>query len=262
MMRLHTRTIAGMRAALLLALAACGSDPARLENAPDTPDDVAVDAKLEGKVLLFTRTAGFRHEDQILRALEVLPPRLEALGLTWANSEMPITAADLTGIRAVFFLYTTGNDVVADRAAFESFIRGGGAFIGLHSATDTEYTWPFYQDLVVAPFNGHPAMQAGAIDIFAPQHPAVAHLPARWTAADEWYNFKSDAGAVDGVQVLANLDESTYAGGSMGVMHPIMWSHEKSGGRVIYSALGHPPGRWDEQAFVDHVVGAVAWALR
>jgi type 1 glutamine amidotransferase len=48
----------------------------------------------------------------------------------------------------------------------------------------------------------------------------------------------------------------------MGAVHPIMWSHETLGGRAIYSALGHPPERWDEAAFVDHVVGAVTWALR
>jgi type 1 glutamine amidotransferase len=248
--------------ALLLALAACGSSgsPHAIDAAPD---DVAPDADemLTGKVLLFTRTAGFRHEDQIPRALAVLPPRLEALGLTWRNSELPITAEDLTDVRAVVFLYTTGNDVVADRPAFESFIRGGGAFIGLHSATDTEYTWPFYQELVVAPFGGHPAVQSAAMDILAPEHPAVSHLPARWVADDEWYNFRSDPSTV-AVTVLANLDETTYTGGRMGAVHPIMWSHETLGGRAIYSALGHPPERWDEAAFVDHVVGAVAWALR
>ncbi len=249
-----------MRFEVLLGLAACGSDPASNDAATA---DTGFDAKLEGKVLLFSRTAGFRHGEQIDRALERLPPRLEALGLAWSSTEQPLAAADLAGVRAVFFLYTSGNEVVADRAAFEAFIRGGGAFIGLHSATDTEYTWPFYQELVVAAFMDHPPnFETAATDVLAPQHPALAHLPARWVASDEWYNFRSNPGAVAGVQVLANLDESSYTGGSMGAMHPIVWSHEKLGGRAIYSAAGHPIERWDEPAFVDHVVGMVTWALR
>jgi uncharacterized protein len=249
-----------MRFALLLGLAACGNNPHSNDAATE---GTGLDAKLDGKVLLFSRTAGFRHDEQIDRALERLPPRLEALGLTWSSSEQPLAASDLAGVRAVFFLYTTGEAIVADRAAFESFIRGGGAFIGLHSATDTEYAWPFYQELVIAAFLDHPPnYQTAAIDILAPQHPALAHLPARWAASDEWYNFRSNPGAVAGVQVLANLDETTYSGGSMGTMHPIVWSHEKLGGRAIYSAAGHPIERWDEPAFVDHVVGMVSWALR
>ena len=248
-----------MRCALVLGLVACGSTPQPIDAATE---DASVDAKLAGKVLLFSRTAGFRHGPQIDLALERLPPRLEALGLTWSSTEQPLAASDLAGVRAVFFLYTTG-DVVADRAAFESFIRGGGAFIGLHSATDTEYSWPFYQELVVAAFLDHPpSYETAAMDILDPQHPALAHLPARWVASDEWYNFRSNPGAVAGVQVLANLDETTYTGGSMGAMHPIVWSHEKLGGRAIYSAAGHPEQRWDEPAFVDHVVGMVSWALR
>ena len=249
-----------MRCAVLLGLAACGSSP----RAPDAAtEDAGVDAKPAGKVLLFSRTGGFRHGPQIDLALARLPPRLDALGIAWSATEQPLAASDLAGVGAVFFLYTTGNDIVADRAAFESFIRGGGAFIGLHSATDTEYLWPFYQELVVAAFLGHPPQyETAAIDILAPQHEAVAHLPARWVASDEWYNFRSNPGAVDGVQLLANLDETTYPGGTMGAIHPIVWAHEKLGGRAIYSAVGHPEQRWDEPAFVDHVVGMVTWALR
>ncbi|MDQ3339360.1 MAG: ThuA domain-containing protein [Myxococcota bacterium] len=249
-----------MRVALFLGLAACGSS-SQLKDA--ATEDGSADAKPDGKVLLFSRTGAFRHGPQIDRVLERLPPRFEALGIAWSSTEQPLAASDLAGVGAVFFLYTSGNDIVADRAAFESFIRGGGAFIGLHSATDTEYTWPFYQELVVAAFLDHPpGFHTAAIDILAPQHEAVANLPARWVASDEWYNFRSNPGAVAGVQVLANLDETTYTGGSMGAMHPIVWSHEKLGGRAIYSAAGHPIERWDEPAFVDHVVGMVTWALR
>lgn len=251
-----------MRLALALLVIGCnGSDPPRDASPLDAALDAAPDSYAGSRVLLFTRTTGFRHSDAISEALRVLPPALEVRGITVTATEDALTAAHLANVDAVVFLYTTGNDIVADRAAFEAFVRAGGGFIGLHSATDTEYTWPFYQALVVAPFGGHPAVQSGAIDVVTPAHPAMANLPARWVADDEWYNFPTKPSAVAGVQVLANLDETTYTGGSMGADHPIIWAHANLGGRALYSALGHPRERWSDPAFLGHVVGAVTWVL-
>ncbi len=58
------------------------------------------------------------------------------------------------------FLSTSG-DVLdpSGRAALEAYVRGGGGFVGVHSAADTEYGWPFYGELVGARFAGHPAVQ-------------------------------------------------------------------------------------------------------
>ena len=38
-------------------------------------------------------------------------------------------------------------------------MRGGGGWLGVHSAADTEYDWPFYGELVGARFARHPAVQ-------------------------------------------------------------------------------------------------------
>lgn len=250
-----------MRALVLLTVIACGSTESAVRDADSLSIDAARDATPAGsRVLLFTRTSGFRHGDAITEALRVLPPALAARGITVTATEDALTATHLADVDAVVFLYTTGNDVVADRAAFEAFIRSGGGFVGMHSATDTEYTWPFYQALVVAPFAGHPAVQSGAIDVIA--HPATAALPARWVADDEWYNFAVNPSTVAGVEILARLDESTYAGGAMGADHPIIWSHENLGGRALYAGLGHPWERWSDPVVRDHAVDAIAWVLR
>ena len=48
------------------------------------------------------------------------------------------TDANLARYRVVVFLNTTGEVLDAgEQAAFERFIRGGGGFVGIHSATDT-----------------------------------------------------------------------------------------------------------------------------
>jgi type 1 glutamine amidotransferase len=56
---------------------------------------------------------------------------------------------------AVIWLSTTGDVLDAgQQAAFERYIRGGGGYVGVHAAADTEYDWPWYGKLVGAYFLG------------------------------------------------------------------------------------------------------------
>ncbi|MDQ3364483.1 MAG: ThuA domain-containing protein [Myxococcota bacterium] len=246
--------------ALLAVVAACGDE--RALGAPEASPD----ATRPAEVLLYSRTLGYRHTDAIAAAVPTLAARLAAAGVTSLATEDPaVLTAGLAGARAVVFLYTSGDDLLDSdgRAALEAFVRGGGGWVGLHSAADTEYGWPFYQQLVVAPFASHPTIQPATIDVEDRTHPAMAALPAgRWTQSDEWYDFGRQPRDVPGVRILATVDEMTYQGGMMGADHPIVWSHEHLGGRALYSALGHAGTRWEEPAFVTHVVEAVRWALR
>ena len=119
------------------------------------------------------------------------------------------TDESLARYKAVVFLSTTGDVLnAAQEAAFERFIRRGGGFVGVHSAADTEYDWPFYGALVGAYFAGHPDIQNATIQIEDAAHPAMASLPRAWTRRDEWYNFQQNPRG--SVNVLATLDERTY----------------------------------------------------
>ena len=72
------------------------------------------------------------------------------------------TTANLAQYKAVVFLSTTGDVLNAtQQTAFESYIRGGGGYVGVHSAADTEYDWPFYGSLVGAYFASPPGDPAG-----------------------------------------------------------------------------------------------------
>ncbi len=212
-------------------------------------------------VLVVSATRGYRHADAIDAARRVLPDALAARGLTIAWTEDPAALEDLAGVGVVAFLYTSGDALLTPggRAELERFVGAGGGWVGLHSASDTEYLWPFYQALVVAPFAHHPAIQEADVVIEDHAHPATVALPARWRAADEWYDFAVNPRG-PGVRVLATVDEASYVGGEMGADHPIAWAHARLGGRAFYSALGHVAARWDDPAFVAHVVGGVAWA--
>ena len=174
----------------------------------------------------------------------------------------------------VIFLCTTG-DVLNDsqQAAFERYIEAGHGYVGVHSASDTEYDWAWYGGLVGAYFRDHPGVagvnqqfQTATINVEDTKSEATKRLPARWTREDEWYNFRTNPR--DSVHVLMSMDESTYdprgysqPGGSppMGD-HPIAWCHTYDGGRAFYTALGHKGEYWNEPDLLEHVLGGIEMA--
>ena len=225
----------------------------------DVPD-AAVPAPL--RVLLFTRTTGFRH-GSIGSAVDALTSMGQAEGWSVTASEDPtlFSTAGLENFDVVVFLLTTG-DILdgGQQAAFESFVQGGGGWVGVHSASDTEYDWAWYGGLLGAYFDGHPRPQDARIDVVDATHPAMVGIPAVWERFDEWYNFRADPS--DRVDVLALLDESSYEGGTMGASHPIAWAQEYDGGRAFYTAGGHTSASYAEPSFLSHLRGGILWAGR
>jgi type 1 glutamine amidotransferase len=245
------RRAIAITAAAVLGLAAapiaCSSDP---EAKP----------KPQARVLVFSKTTGFRH-DSIPAGIAALRSLGRANGFSVSATEdaARFTSKRLRRFEAVVFLNTTG-DVLAPRqqAAFRSYIHHGGGWVGIHSAADTEYDWPFYGGLLGAYFQSHPAIQPAAIDVADRSHPSTKRVPARWMRTDEWYNFAADPRGR--VHVLATLDESTYSGGTMGADHPIAWCHPFKGGRAWYTAGGHTIESYSEPAFRRHLLGGILWA--
>jgi type 1 glutamine amidotransferase len=211
-------------------------------------------------VLVFSRTAGFRH-DSIAVGTQTIRDLGTANGFSVTATEDPaaFTTANLANYEAVVFLNTTG-DVLnpTQQTAFESYIRGGGGYVGVHAAADTEYDWPFYGDLVGAYFASHPAIQAADVVVEDRAHAATAHLPRRWNRTDEWYNYRTNARST--AHVLATLDESTYSGGGMGADHPHAWCKSYAGGRSFYTGGGHTQQSYAEPAFRQHLLGGIRYA--
>jgi type 1 glutamine amidotransferase len=214
------------------------------------------------RVLAFTKTTGYRH-GSITDAVAAIANVAAQNGFALDQSEdsSVFNDANLARYKVIAFLLTTGDILDADQqAAMERFIRAGGGYVGVHSAVDTEYEWPWYGALVGAYFTNHPAIQQATINVTDANDPSTAHLPRTWVRTDEWYNFRTNPRA--NVNVLATIDESTYDPGpdAMGADHPIAWSHPYDGGRAWYTAGGHTFEAWYEPLFVSHVVGGIKWA--
>ncbi|MCO8276200.1 ThuA domain-containing protein [Actinoplanes sp. TRM 88003] len=245
-MRPLTRVLAAAAAALI-AFAGVGGTPA---SAADIPYDV----------LVFSKTAGFRHDAipagiQLIRDLGAA----NSFSVTATEDAGQFTASNLAQFEAVVFLNTTG-DVLnpTQQTAFENYIRAGGGYVGVHAASDTEYDWPFYGELVGAYFASHPAIQAATVRTENRAHAATAGLAPAATRTDEWYNFRSNPRST--ARVLSTLDESTYSGGSMGGDHPHTWCKSYQGGRSFYTGAGHTQASYTEAGFRALILGGIRYA--
>lgn len=266
--------------AVLLAgmLAACGGDA----DAPPTESGTF-------RLLVYSQTEGFRH-NSIETGVETVTQLGAMNGFTVDHSEDPAVFSDgnLARYAAVLWLNTTGNLLDDEqRRAFEDFVADGGGYAGVHSAADSNFDWPFYEELVGAYFHSHPVfpvfadegpgVQDGELRVEAPEHPTTAHLPDPWVISDEFYSFRRNPRGI--VRVLLNIDEDSYDQdpnttnisadqgfiiGETGTMndHPMSWCHDNLGGRAWYTALGHSIGLYDDSEFRRHLLNGILVAAR
>ena len=216
----------------------------------------------EVKVLVFSKTAGFRH-DCIPTATEAVKKlgTENGFGVDATEDAGQFTPETLKKYKAVVFLCTTGHVLNGEQQKiFEQYIAAGNGFVGVHSATDTEYEWEWYGKLVGAYFAGHPAQQKAKLTVVDKTNVATAHLPAVWERFDEWYNFRK---APEGVTVLLTIDEKSYQPGdkAMGDNHPMAWFHDvEGGGRAFYTELGHTKESYADPLYQKHLLGGIEYA--
>ncbi len=215
----------------------------------------------KARVLVFSKTAGFRHAS--------IPKGKEALLKLGIENNFDVDTTEnaayfnddsLKNYSAVIFLNTTENVLDAGQeAAFERYIQAGGGFVGVHSATDTEYDWGWYGRLVGAYFNGHPKPQEAKFIIKDRTHLSTNFFTdTLWQRTDELYNFKK---INPDLHILVTIDEGSYEGGTNGAFHPMAWYHEYDGGRAFYTELGHTDESYVEPNYLKHLLGGIRYAI-
>ncbi|MFA3792151.1 ThuA domain-containing protein [Aliiglaciecola sp. SL4] len=221
------------------------------------------------KLLVFSKTVGFHHTsvNQAINALTKMSEK-HHFDMDWHEDANIFNQKDLAQYDVVMFLLTTG-DILnqSQQTAFEQFIESGKGFVGVHSASDTEYDWPWYGKLVGRQFVIHPVIQTAELSVIDRTFPGLELLPdvSLWT--DEWYQYGPELST--NLNYILSVDESTYApqadwgrvkGQGMGEFHPIAWYQEIHGGRAFYTGLGHLPAVYENSAFVEHLFGGIYWA--
>lgn len=221
------------------------------------------------KALLFTKTAGYHHEsiNEGVTAVKALAER-HNFGVEWHEDAKKFNNEFLAQFDVIIFLNTT-EDILNDEQqnAFKTFIQSGKGFVGIHSASDTEYDWQWYNKLVGRMFHIHPAQQTAMLEVTDSNFPGMEIFPQRFMWTDEWYEFKKEEYSKN-LKVLLTVDENTYnpnaqweekIGKGMGY-HPISWYQEYDNGRSFYTALGHIPLIYSDPWFLHHIYGGIYWA--
>jgi uncharacterized protein len=223
-------------------------------------------AAVPARILYFTLSAGYRHE-VIPASREIMTKIGEAAGfdVTFSENVAVFTTENLQRHAAVMF-FTTGELPMdaAQKAALTGFVRAGGGFIGVHSATDTFYMWPEYRDLIGGWFSEHPWHQKVRIMVDDLADPLVAFLGPSIEIEDEIYQIRDFD--VRGSKVLLRLDPASVDL-TRPEVHPqpygwpLAWTRSYGAGRVFYTALGHEEGIWRDARFQRLMRNAARWAM-
>ncbi len=210
-------------------------------------------------VIVLTETQGFVHHGAIKEGVKLITRlgKENNFNVTHTNSSEFLSDEILEKSDVLIFLCTT-LDVLnnEEEEKMKRFIRSGKGFVGIHSATDTEYDWEWYGKLVGAYFLDHPKIQKATITTIDKDHISTEHLDDIWEIEDEWYNFKDFKPYI---KELLNLEEDSYEGGKNGKYHPITWYHEYEGGRSFYTGLGHRPEIYHDERFVKLILGGIIY---
>lgn len=155
------------------------------------------------------------------------------------------------------------------RAAFERYMEGGGAWLGFHSAgyNDSRTQWQWFVDFLggaVFHRNNWPPQSAKLI-IDDTSHPVTKGMPASYISPqNEWYQFQPSPRQRENVKVLVSLSQENYPIGFKDTVtdgdFPVMWSNTDY--NMVYMNMGH-----GTRIFVDptqnHLIyNALRWLMR
>ena len=220
------------------------------------------------RILYCTHSAGYRHE-VIPLSQAILKQVGEHSGMfdvTATEDISEFTVGNLRRYDAVMF-YTSGELPMSDaqNADLLDFVRSGHGFVGIHSATDTFYTWPDYLELIGGYFDGHPWHQTVRIEVADPSNSLVSFLGTSLEIDDEIYQIRDfdDRGS----HVLLRLDETSVDLTRAGVHRrsygwPLAWARSYGQGRVFYTALGHEGAVWRDSRYQQVLLNAILWITR
>jgi hypothetical protein len=232
-----------------------------------------VEPKKDRKLLIFTRTEGYRHASipHGIKALELMGRQTGAFS-TEQSEEMSVFAPEsLNEFDAVCFCNTTNLDFPdpVHRKALLNFLRSGKGVIGIHSATDNFYNWPAGADLMGGQFDGHPWNAGGTwtVQLTDADHPLTAPFKGKgFEISDEIYRIKPK-NLRENCHILCGLDMTSPVNRDAGgvtpndIDLPISWVRAYGRGRVFYSSFGHNEHIYWNAAILQHYLAGIQFAL-
>lgn len=222
------------------------------------------------RILVYTKNGkGYVHQN-IAVSVEALKKIGQANNLIVDVSDDPaVMAADNLAKYSCLVFSNTCNEIFyteQQKQALVDYIHAGGSLVGIHSASDSAKSWPWYAAMIGGKFKSHPAFQSFEIKVINKNHPSTLMLPEIWRKEDECY-YMNELNPNIRVLLAADLrtvndsEKGVYPGRVFGDYIPLAWCHEFEGGRVFYTALGHDSKDYVDPVYLEHLTGGILWAL-
>ena len=249
-------------------------------------------AEAKHKLLFFSKSSGFEHD--VISWKKGKPSFAEKIFIEigvkhgwefeFSKDGSKFSPEYLKGFDAVIF-YTTGNLITLGKdkepamtpegkQALFDYVKNGGGFIGLHSASDTFHTndesskgadryvnhgedCDPYICLLGGEFIIHGDQQVATNKVINPAFPGFSDVGESFAFNEEWYSlkdFRSD------IHVLTVIDSPKMKGPMYDrPPFPNTWARTEGKGRVFYTSMGHREDVWTNSIFQNIVIGAIQW---
>jgi type 1 glutamine amidotransferase len=261
------------------------ADPARFLDriTKALPDSAPAKPKEARKLLLYSRTAGFRHPSIPVgvKALTMMGDKTGAYLAYHTEDESIFEPEKLKTFDAVFMLNTTGDCLRPQKLAKEEadkreeelkkslldFVNSGKGLAGLHAATDTYHRWKDYNRMIGGRFASHPWTKKVPIKNLEPNHPLTAMFDGKdFEIRDEIYTFFLDTAQPTEQKFLLALDTSKMPDAGKGNRkeagpYPISWVSTYGKGRTFYCSLGHMEEIYCEPTILKHYLAGIQYVL-
>jgi len=227
------------------------------------------------KVLLFSKSTGYRHEESIEAGKKVFGDLASRNNWFLYSTEDGgvFNPEQLAKFDVVIFNNSTGRLLNKEQEQnLAMYVEGGGSLIGIHGAGDNSHNFDWYtRNLVGSEFSHHPIeqhLQSAEVTLNpVPDSVLIEGLPKSFTTIDEWYVFFDNPRAkgfnilytIDGDKIIPNgnflfVKDKNFG---MGKDHPVAWYKATGKGRTFYTSMGHDATEWSQPAFVRMLENAV-----
>jgi len=250
------------------------------------PEGAPAKPKKPRKVLLFSKTNGFRHGSIPVgvTAIKMLGEKTGAFSSVHSEDDAMFEPETLAQFDAVIMINTTGQlfrpkklpqDPQQRKAALQreerlkqslvDFVSSGKGLAGTHSATDTYKNWKEYNEMMGGAFAGHPWHTEVPIRVLDPQHPLNQVFDGQgFTVADEIYQFRDDTANPGQRRMLLGLApdwKQLSKGKRKDGFYPISWISRYGQGRTFYCSLGHRSEIYFNPVILKHYLAGFQYAL-
>ncbi len=218
---------------------------------------------------LFSTNVEGDHVDFAKQAIPFLQSAAarDHVSLTTSTDWNDLNAATLSHYQLVLWL----NDfphTPAQRAAFETYMERGGAWLGFHIAAynDSGTNWPWFLRFLgggVFNTNSWPPLPA-TLTVDDPAHPVTRGLPHQFTApANEWYLWQPSPRSSPDIAILLTLSPSNYPLGFKDVLTagdlPVVWTNKRY--KMLYLNMGHGDKIFTSPMQNQLIENSLAWLL-